>query len=237
MFSRAKTLGEAGIPEISSYIRELSVAMQRDCSLKLLPILHLCPPEISSVTQLMNFPVLCGHRIAGWLDTGHTDEVDLIASTTRSLFECWVTFQYLREDKFVHFENRALQMLQRDELDLIESSIKVIDPSIPVPAFAQKEHQRLKTANPPKVKRVSDLAKIAGVQDEYEVYYRLYCKYAHPSLYLMMGDQRVVFSEQLVRIIVRRSAWYLESFANMFSEFYENVLKKLAEVQARKNAG
>jgi Family of unknown function (DUF5677) len=237
MFDRSKQLLHSNnLSEIRGYVTELTHAMQRT-TLDSLVYIHECPQIVSMVTQLMNSPMNYGYRIAERLGDEHAYDIDLLAAAVRNLFECWVTFQYLKEDQYSHFENRVLEMLQRDELDLIEASRMGADPSIKVPDFAQSHLLQLKEAKPPKHLHISKLAERAKVESEYQQYYKLYCKYVHPSLFLMIGEQGVVYSQTIVRIIAKRAVIYLESFANSYEEFHLFVRRKLESERGEKQSG
>lgn len=174
----------------------------------------------------MNFPTSCGYRIIELLESENNENVDQLAGIARSLFECWVTFEYLKEEKFIHLEKRVIEMISRDELDLIEASMSKMYPNTTIPPVAQATLDRLQALNPPKHLNVRALAKRANVEDEYLNYYKLFCKYVHPSLYFMIGDQRVVYSDIIVRLIAKRATMYLECFANQFVAFGNTVLQR-----------
>ena len=167
MFVRSKTLLVSGsISDLREYAGELTIAMHR-ITLDMLPNLERYDPRVATIIQLMNFPINCGYRLEDRLNDGHAGNVDLLATVARSLFECWVTFEYLKQDDFRHLEERVSEMVRRDEMELIEASLAAGNASrASIPKATKQRFDSLKAAKLPPAKKVKKLAELATVADE-----------------------------------------------------------------------
>jgi hypothetical protein len=197
-----------------SYAEELTFSMH-STSLEILGKYDQFP-RIATVQQLYNYPTTCGYRLIDLLKDQSNYAVDLVAAVARNLFESTVTMAYLNENNMQDFEKRISQMVLRDHYELVKASLVGRLPNDPGCAEARAEEKRLDALKLPKHLHISDLAKRCNFESEYQNYYKIFCKYVHPSLYLLIGDQRVVYSSVIYKLIVIRALFYLERFANNF---------------------
>lgn len=212
--NRSHQLTETGTAaEVTEYVNELSCRL-REVGIQLAAGFDL--PRIPGlVATIMGYIATQGLRMVDWLREPHLDSIDLIAHTTRNLFEACLIHRHLLRGNGQHFMHRITGQVERDELDIITESLRRFDPDSAPEALVERRKE-LEASCPPKVLRVPDLAKEAGWQQEYESFYKLFSKYSHPSIYLMAGDRRTVYSQQARLLLAQRAAVYLESATNDF---------------------
>lgn len=224
--SSSQLLSNGTKEELTAYLDELSSWM-RDISIQLVVIDSL-PVIPGLVVTIMGYIATQGFRLAEWLREPHSDSIDLVAHTTRSVFEACLTYRHLMVGGGEHFMERITAEIARDELDVINESLRRFDlASAPAELIARQ--RQLEATNPPKVPRVSDLADETGARDEYDRYYKLFSKYSHPSLYLLVGDRRQVYSQQALRLLTERAVIYIEAATND----YEGLRNALFERNER----
>jgi len=185
----------------------------RDLSIQIVRIDSL--PDIPGlVVTIMGYISTQGFRLSDWLREEHVESIDLVAHTTRSVFEAILIYRHLMVDGGEHFIERLTAEIARDELDIIDESLRRFDDGAAPPELLARQ-QQLKLINPPKkVLHVSSLADEIGERREYNTYYKLFSKYSHPSLYLLVGDRRAVYSQQALRLLTERAVVYLEYATN-----------------------
>jgi hypothetical protein len=208
--------------ELTAYIGQLSARM-RDISIKLV-VRDPLPTIPGLMITLMGYIATQGFRLAEWLAEAHLDSIDLVAHTTRSVFEATLIYRHLMVGGGERFMQRIIEEITRDELDIIEESLRRFDTASAPPELAARQ-QQLKAAGPPKVLRVCDLAAETGATSEYDAYYKFFSKYSHPTLYLLVGDRRQVYSQVALRLLTERAVIYLETATND----YERLLDAMSE--------
>lgn len=208
MYNRSTRLIDGGTKEeLTAYIAELSARI-RDLSIKI-TIRDSLPTIPSFMVTIMGYIATQGFRLAAWLGEPHLDSIDLIAHTTRSVFESCLIYRHLMAGG-EHFMERLTEEITRDELDLIDESLRRFDAASAPPELVARQ-QQLKAIGPPKVLRVYALAEETGAKSEYDAYYKLFSKYSHPTLYLLVGDRRQVYSQTALRLFAERAVIYLEA--------------------------
>jgi hypothetical protein len=221
--NRSSQLIEGGSKEeLTVYIDELSAQMS-DISRQLV-VLDPLPVIAGFVVTIMGYIATQGFRLASWLREPHVDSIDLVAHTTRNLFEASLTYRHLMVDGGQHFMDRLTTEIARDELDIVKESLRRFEATSAPPELVSRQRQ-LEATNPPKIARVSDLAEETGAKSEYDAYYKFFSKYSHPSLYLLVGDRRQVYSQYALRVFTERAVTYLEVATNDYERLRDVILK------------
>lgn len=216
MYNRSTQLILNGTKEeVTAYIGELSARL-RDISVKLIVIDPL-PPIPGFMITIMGYIATQGLRIADWLKEPHLDSIDLIAHTTRSVFEACNIYTYLMADGGQHFMERLTNEMKRDELDLIKDSLSRFD-AASAPAGLVARQKELEAECPPRNLKVWQLAEKAGAQSEYKTYYKTLSKYSHPTVYLLVGQRDHVYSQGPLRLLAERAVIYLEGAVKDYEE-------------------
>jgi hypothetical protein len=184
------------------------------------------PPMIPSfICTLMGYIATQGLRIATWLKEPHVDNTDLIAHATRNIFETHLIYRHLMAGGGGEFMSRMVEELRRDDFDLLEG---LVFGRLDTPGFPQDlraHHADLKAQNFKKTPTVRELAEECGAEEEYGRFYKLYSKYAHPSIYHLFGDRREVYSQTAIAIVIERSILYLEEAVKEFEHIRDIVLE------------
>ena len=167
------------------------------------------------ICTLMGYIATQGLRIAQWLKQPHVDNTDLIAHATRNIFETHLIYRHLMTGGGGEFMGRMVEELRRDDFDLLEGLVYGRLDSPGFPEDLKKHHSDLKAQKFKKTPTVVELAKKNGAEEEYRRFYKLYSKYAHPSIYHLFGDRREVYSQTAIQIVVERAVLYLEAAAEI----------------------
>jgi hypothetical protein len=177
------------------------------------------------ICTLMGYIATQGLRIAQWLKEPHVDNTDLIAHATRNIFETHLIYRHLMTDGGGEFMGRMVEELRRDDFDLLEGLIYGRLESPEFPQDLKTHYGNLKAQKFKKTPTVAELAKDNGAETEYRRFYKLYSKYAHPSIYHLFGDRREVYSQAAVEIVVERAVLYLEAAVEEFERIRHVLLE------------
>ncbi len=213
--------------ELISRITELCGSIQQT-SFKIL-LLDTTPIIPGFMVSIMGHIATQGHRIIDWLREPHLDNIDLIAHSTRSIFETCLIYRDLALNDGQFFMDRVKQEVMRDELDIIEGSLLRFEHEKDAPQEVRDRRDILLAQNLPKVRRVFDRAKDTNSEYQYKAFYKLLSKYSHPSLYLLVGDRRYVYSQDAMLILADRAAVYLEAANADYSQMASALLAQEKE--------
>jgi hypothetical protein len=212
--------------ELISYMTELCGSIQQT-SLKILS-LDRVPTIPGFMVTIMGYIATQALRITDWLKEPHLDSIDLIAHSTRGIFETCLIYRDLLRDRCERFMLRLQEEIARDELDIIEGSLSRYDDISDAPEEALARRDELRAINPPRVRHISDRANDTKADHQYRAYYKLLSKYSHPSIYLLVGDRRQVYSQDALRTVAERAIVYLEAATNDYEGLHDSLFAQNA---------
>jgi hypothetical protein len=204
----------ARVQDLSGRITQTSLAMMTVDKLPIIP---------GFICTLMGYIATQGLRIADWLKKPDVDNTDLIAHATRNIFETHLIYRHLMTGGGHEFMSRMIEELKRDDFDLLDGLVFGRIDSPAFPKDLRQHHSELKAQKFKKTPTVRELARECGAEEEYGRFYKLYSKYAHPSVYHLFGDRREVYSQSAIAIVVERAILYLEAAAEEFEKIRDVV--------------
>jgi Family of unknown function (DUF5677) len=209
--------------EIISRVEELSGRITHT-SLAILAV-DQTPMIPAFICTLMGYIATQGLRIVAWLKEPHVDNTDLIAHATRNIFETHLIYRHLMRGGGSEFMSRMVEELRRDDFDLLDGLVYGRLDSPGFPEDLKEHHSHLRAQNFKRTPTVRELAKESGCEEEYLRFYKLYSKYAHPSIYHLFGDRREVYSQTAIATLTERAVLYLEEAVEEFEKIRDIVLE------------
>jgi len=137
------------------------------------------------------------------------DHIQVIALSTRSIFEIDVRLRHVLKSE----ENLNLWGIEllKDELELIDSVLGLVTPNTNKDAINELLTYKTHIHNalnkngfsvPPKRPRISDLAKDAGLEVEYNALSKLSSKLLHPTSYSLNGKKQNIYCIETYNILI-----------------------------------
>ena len=186
------------------------------------------PLRTGLLLNCCNYVLTRLYRIIDWGKEEHADNTDLIAYSCRCIFEAGLMLRHYgsAEDAVVRMK---VEMLH-DDYEILKGSTNFLGS----PTEATKEifielESRTASKND-KTPPYRELAQRHGWLSEYDAFYKLYSKYAHPSAYYLVADHRIVHHGMVREIFLDRAVVYSEYFLKEF----EDCLKANAEKEEPK---
>lgn len=152
-----------------------------------------------------------GKRIASVLREGVAENIDLVAWSTRCLFETqlFISIVLMQE------HDDAVAMVQKwveHGYSKVEFSMQLIESH--TPEARDLLTQELKSLG--KGPNQFYCAEQIGEADEYRQFYGFLCEYTHPSAYLLCGSPEQVYDVAIAREFGRRAVYYLQKIIEGF---------------------
>ncbi len=164
---------------------------------------------------LFNIAVSCGLQLEHLERWVHRTN-DLVALCARNLFELSLILRWVlsSEDNLAAWRGQAAY----DEAEVFESFLKLKSDAgketyqaVGTRVRECKEWAISNGLPPMPFKRVDLMAQQINALDEYEVFYRLYSKFVHPSSLLLNGDRNTVQNPVIFNILVSQAQLYAAS--------------------------
>ena len=166
------------------------------------------------------------HRLRDWGARQDIDDLDLLGYSTRCIFEANLMLQYYGAFQPQQMYDLMRGEVDRDDFDILQSVVRIhASPTQETQPFFD-EHACRSHSKHARTPNFFELARRTGAEDEYNGFYKLYSKYAHPSAYLLMADRRHVWSGYVRDIFLDRAVRYAGHCATVMSIF----LRKSSEV-------
>jgi len=182
------------------------------------------PAVVRPLTTCGNYISTRVKRIIEWGEEPHVDDTDLIAYSCRCILEaCLMLRHYGKSQAKEMYELMRAETLG-DDFDILKCSVNFLGSPTPETQEIFDEYETRKASPPKKTPRYLVLADECGAKEEYEAFYKLYSKYAHPSAYYLMGDYRQVHAGWVRDIFLDRAVLY----TGYCTEEMSRILKKLS---------
>lgn len=163
-------------------------------------------PTCGLLISCCNYVLTRIKRIIEWGEEEHVYDADLIGYSCRCIFEASLMLRY-----YGKMENPVARMKAEvlfDDYEILKGSVAFLgSPTLET----QEIFDELEKRNPPKSDKTPSyrkLAKASGWESEYDSFYKLYSKYAHPSAYYLLADHRVVHAGMVRDIFLDRAVIY-----------------------------
>lgn len=151
--------------------------------------------------------------------------IELNAWTARNLFECYLIASYIISD--ISNAKEFLAQKATDELEIYESLLTLkhsgTTKDAEKPVLERMEHIRntMKKHSLAKLNHwtVSRLAKQTGNKEEYDVFFKLYSKYVHPSSWLINGEKSEFDNQTYRNVFLIQAQYYISCLLKIVSDY------------------
>lgn len=193
---RSHDLSLAELRQIDSRMHQVSLQIAS----------QVVSPTCSLLISCCNYVLNRIKRIVEWGEQEHVYDADLIGYSCRCIFEASLMLSYYGKMKNPVVRMKAEVLF--DDYEILKSSVAFLG----CPTLETQEiFEELEKRHQPKSDKTPSyrhLAEASGWESEYDSFYKLYSKYAHPSAYYLLADHRVVHAAMVRDIFLDRAVVY-----------------------------